>query len=731
MHLVVLCFLIVISMFFGFIIVVYYLDVVFGISYFKPFYGGVFYGYNFIGRYVTSELFIVFCYFWIFISFLLLFTQNYLSSTRGSNFELEKGKIATFALVFTWLILFFGYRFASHAYPMGWDTPVYIRYSKFLRQDFSFIFSIGKERWFVFLLIYLLQFLVRDINLLFALLPFVFWAVYAFGVFLLVFRISRNSVLSLLSTIFASSTFFTSRLYLDLVCNFIAWSFAILSFYVLSCISDEKSFRARYVLIFSTLSFFVMFSHIWTFFVITLISSIYIVVLSFNRREFKTPALLTFVFVYLPIVVVTVAIQGWKYVPWRWFMLFSESSRWQFVNRENWLILFFSIVGVFFIYFRARKNFARDGLLVIWYVVSSFLSIVGLYPHFYRFLFFIPTGIFAGYGAYYSVEYVYLLFAKSFSGDVLRRLYRYCLLFVFVIPVLLTSLPSAYIADHVARPSQVAMSQMEWVAANYGFNSSDVLVLVDRVVRPASGVGESDYYAWAASEIGKSYYSGTIFDLLQGFPRSRFASFLVERYYYGFDYPPSDLLRRDVLFLDKWYRMSSLEYAISEEVVDGIYRVLVKDVATLEAFLKNSSSFFLGDVSGLFRVVAGWGNFVWEVDNGSGCFGFWVSPVCRGAWFGVEVDLTREVGFRWGLTYVFLKVFGENVSGVFRVFIQVFDDYGEIAEREITDLLNGGYIIVPVVVPPDKAVWRVRLSLQSVATINKEFNFRIEYVALI
>ena len=32
--------------------------------------------------------------------------------------------------------------------------------------------------------------------------------------------------------------------------------------------------------------------------------------------------------------------------------------------------------------------------------------------------------------------------------------------------------------------------------------------------------------------------------------------------------------------------------------------------------------------------------------------GFWVSSVRSGAWFGVEVDLTREIGFRWGLTYV-------------------------------------------------------------------------------
>lgn len=36
--------------------------------------------------------------------------------------------------------------------------------------------------------------------------------------------------------------------------------------------------------------------------------------------------------------------------------------------------------------------------------------------------------------------------------------------------------------------------------------------------------------------------------------------------------------------------------------------------------------------------------------------GFWVSSVRSGAWFGVEVDLTCEIGFRRGLTYVVLKV---------------------------------------------------------------------------
>jgi len=718
-------------MFFGFTIVAYYLDAIFRVSYFKPLHGGVFYWYNFIGKYVTFELFITFCYFWIFVSFLFLFSLTSLNSIHENDFEPKKGKFVIFALIFLWLALFFSYRFSFHIYPMGWDTPVYIYYSKLLHQDFSFISSIRKERWFVFLLIYLLRSLIKDDNLLFSFLPFIFSVIYAFGVFLLVFRISRSNTLSLLSTLFASSMFFTSRLYLDLICNFVAWSLAIHSFYIILWISDKKSFHIRYVLILSVFSFFVMFSHIWTFFVVALISFLYVAVLTF-RRGFETPALLTFVIAYLPIVIITIVIQGWRYVPWKWLMLFRENVRWQFIDRENWLILFFSIIGVFFIFSRAKKDFAKEGLLVVWYVVSSSLSIVGLYPHFYRFLFFVPTGIFAGYGAYYSVKYVYLLLAKLLSEPNLRRLYRFCLFFIFVAPVLLTALPNAYIADHVARPSQVAMDQMAWVASNYGFNSSNVLVLIDRVLRPASGVGESDYYAWAASEIGRSYYSGTVLDLLQGFPRSKYASYLVERYYYGFYYPPGDLSQRDLLLLDQWYYMSSLEFAISEEIADGVYKILVKDLATLEQFLKNSSSFFLDNVSGLFRVVAGWDNFIWEVNNDSDDgFGFWVSPVRSNAWFGVEVDLTREIGFRWGLTYVILKLVGENVSGVFRVFIQIFDDYGKIAERDITELLSGDYIIVPVVVPRNRAIWRVRLSLQSVTATDKRFSFRIEYVALI
>lgn len=97
-------------------------------------------------------------------------------------------------------------------------------------------------------------------------------------------------------------------------------------------------------------------------------------------------------------------------------MSFKEGVRWQFVDRENWLVLFFSIIGVFFVFYRAKKDFAKEGLLVVWYIVSLFLSIVGIYPSFYRFLLFFPTGIFAGCGVYYSVKYTFSLRKSSPSS---------------------------------------------------------------------------------------------------------------------------------------------------------------------------------------------------------------------------------------------------------------------------------------------------------------------------
>jgi len=291
--------------------------------------------------------------------------------------------------------------------------------------------------------------------------------------------------------------------------------------------------------------------------------------------------------------------------------------------------------------------------------------------------------------------------------------------------ILLSAYPFSFIPDHVTRPSSLAMNQLTWIREKFGFNNDSIAVIVSRELAPATGEGISDYYEWAVATLGKVIYLGTLFDILQGFP----AVYNPLPNWKSVIRPPGHIYHRRILLPDCWYCLSPLELAVSKEIGPGIYEVLVKDLVSLEAFLCNSSSFFVDNTS-LFRVVAGWGNFVWEIDNESD-FGFWVSPVCSDAWFGVEVDLTREIGFRWGLTYVVLKVFGENVSGVFRVFVQVFDDYGEIAEREITDLLNGGYILVPVIVPSDKAVWRVRLSLQSLMATGRQFHFRIEYVALI
>ncbi len=591
-----------------------------------------------------------------------------------------------------------------------------------MHKEISFAQSLPTVRIFVILILFLASLFI-DLNELFLFLPLFLGLLYLVIIFYLLFEISKDIKFSLIGSIMNFATFFISRLFLDLICNIFAFLFGALSSYYLIKMRKSKSIFEKNLILYITLLFLMIFSHVWSIFIFFSIHVMYVLMVILLKHKNWRILLVKFAIVVCLLLSISIIINIWNYFPR--IYTFGVSLRWQFIDRENPLIIVFAIIGLLIVSIKARKS--DEILIVAWYLIPTVLVILNAYYYSYRIIAFIPTGILAGYGIYYVANFMAISFRK-WNANTRRNIILKLLLIIITLPILTLSLSNAYIADHVARPPQFAMVQMEWIRTKYGFNSSYVLVAINKILKPASGIGESNYYNWAESEVGYTIYSGTILDISQGFPRQKFGSYDVEYWYHGYDYPPKDLDRRDILLPDEWYRMSPLEYAISEEIGSGIYNVTVRDLATIERVLRNVSRFFFENTS-FFRVVAGWDNFYWDFENSSDC-SFWLRPACANAWFGVEVDLTDYIGFQWGFTYVILKVSG-NASGVFNVYIYVFDDYGVTASRNITAILTGRTVIIPVIVPANKAVWRVRLAFQSLVASPNYYHFTIKYLAIV
>ena len=72
-----------------------------------------------------------------------------------------------------------------------------------------------------------------------------------------------------------------------------------------------------------------------------------------------------------------------------------------------------------------------------------------------------------------------------------------------------------------------------------------------------------------------------------------------------------------------------------------------------------------------------------------------------------------------------------NTESAFKVYVRVYDDKSLICERNITEILDGGTVIIPIKIEPERLIYRLRIDYQSTMVSENYYEFEILYVALI
>ncbi|RLG58676.1 hypothetical protein DRN86_05380 [Candidatus Geothermarchaeota archaeon] len=496
--------------------------------------------------------------------------------------------------------------------------------------------------------------LFRDPLLLFVFMPIFFGGIFIFGIYLLMEKLFDARTAFYCAVMFSFS-FVYFRLYLDLVANFIAWAFVPYAFYAISELKKTKKYFSQWHALSMFLLFMILLSHVWggmIFLAIIILDSLFILLR--NYKQF----LRSYLILYMSLIVVLPAMLCFNPYVYTsllkaWHPFVSLDYQFQYVNRENLIILFLGVLGAWYII----KNFnSRNSIIFTWYAFVSFLLIICAYRYPYRLLLLFPTGILAGLGLQY------LETMKPIARFSFKNINIFSLLIV-VLTIASSLIPSpiaykyyqgSYLADHVATPSKEALDQLLWIRSHFGWNNSSVLFIIGKEVKPANNCGYSNFYYWTAALVGTNYFSGYLFDVLQGLPRRRFSAKFVEGYYGGYLVAP-DLSNLTVLFASEWYSLSALELAVCDEIGPGIYKLRTTNISEIFTVAKSVARAYSSNFTCGFSVVAGWGNYYWSYNLSDGVV-FYFSPAKAGEWLCLEFDLLDILGLHWGVHYLLFNI---------------------------------------------------------------------------
>jgi len=642
-------------------------------------------------------------------------------------------------------VAIFSYKYLIYPHAQGWDSPLYMYYTRLYVIKAQYVLM-SPVRILSQLVLIGFAIILRNVEHALIALNCIYAFIFLYATFLITYEITQDEIIAFWSVIFSGLSFCFYRLFLDLYCQYIAWSISLVA--ILFILKANKMESNKLVLKYSLLAGILLTSliviHPWTLLLVTIILlvtfivQVIVITIGNSNRYYILRILQSYVAIYIPVVVALFFFWEpvFQRIPFNEIGFFVHTKASVFAERENPLILMFSIAGIFKVLI-SKKFIEKDlgfyygnALLISWTFVLSFFILFEMFVVPYRLFILLPLGILSAIGFDATIKSIKKFSLRISSSLVFlvkkskKKITHILIVILLSLSLLVTSYPFSYISDHISRPKDDAMMQLEWIREKFGFENSSITVLINKELPTVTGEGECNECDWAIYEVGWVIYPGSLLEYLQGLPSWR--KYIFSRWQQII--PSSDYLKKIILLPNKWYRMSSLEYAISEEVGSGVYNVTVRDLATIEQVLRNVSRFFFENTS-FFRVVAGWDNFYWDFENSSDC-SFWLRPARANAWFAVEVDLTDYIGFQWGFTYVILKISGD-VGGVFNVYIYVFDDYGVIASRNITTILTGNTVIIPVIVSANKAVWRVRLAFQSLVASSNYYHFAIEYLALV
>lgn len=651
----------------------------------------------------------------LFLPVEIIIEKKGLTRVEFSELDLLKGRreIVIAALLAG---IFISFRYIIYPHPQGWDTAYYLYHLKKLVINFNYVFSLPRERVFTFLILYVINIIFINPNITIMITPIIFAMLFVIGVVSLVWELTGDHELGFYAGVISAVAFSTSRLFLDLYCNFIAWTFTMFALLYVARIVKRPEPSVKNLTIFSLFSFIIAFTHPWTLFVYLGILLVFILILfMFMRKE--AIDLITLLLVSL--IPTTIAALSQPNVAWTLIRsIFYSYIRYplQLSEREDPLIAFTALLGAFYI-LTIRKKTILHGIIIAWYITISFLFATGAYYHSYRLLNLMPIGILAAFGLrYLNVEVPKYMHDTSGRLGFIRRFLKYrskLLVTILLVIIVLTALPNSYLPDHTNRPNEYYMGQLKWISNHFGFENKSIIVLINKPIPMANYPLVGNYLDWAVSELGQVVYPGSLLDYIQHIEPS-----LVPQKPFYFPQIPN-YTPNLILIPDRWYVISHFELFFAREIPGtGIYIIYPEDIKNFRSVLCNISRLSLPILDVEFE---GLSHFNVTYINNVTYFSMNFTVLSKDSKLILDI-YTYPVIFN----YVILNISGPNIAGL-DITVSLWSNSTKIDEKKVNDYLevNNDSVYIPLLTysnPCNLIRFEIRSSSNAV---NKFYEFLI------
>ena len=417
------------------------------------------------------------------------------------------------SLILSWIVVW--KRFYAALSPQGFDTAAYIYHAELLDLGkYEYVFTTTKV--IPYIITYVIYRLCnRSLFLTGILLPFIFASIYTILTYISVNIATKDSLLSSLCALATPLSFFFIRLTYDLFGQTLGISLLILLLALVNRIIEDEiklgRINARSQVSLIVLVFAILFSHMHT--IIFLLPYLFLVTLyisylifTTHKKAFGKKAIFGVISFLIIIFWSFIMFHGeiywllWKVIPEE-FHLFSFSTKYWywFVRQEIALVWLLSIIGVLFM---AVERYEYSHIFLTWFLYIIVVTLITGYVQSYRFLLYIPLGIYSGAGLYYVLRKICLNVQnkkKKIIGAVLIN--------SLVITMFVGVLSKAYIPQYVYYPPEQSIEQLYYIRDTFGFENKSILVLVY--------TGYNGSYWWAYAIIGENIFLGSLEMLLK------------------------------------------------------------------------------------------------------------------------------------------------------------------------------------------------------------------------
>ncbi|MGQ4891995.1 MAG: hypothetical protein ACP6IP_05850 [Candidatus Njordarchaeia archaeon] len=610
---------------------------------------------------IKYDMYTIFLYAWLLYPIVKI--KNLGNKHKNNNIERDKideeinqklplkKKIMYYMMSYLIGSLIIAYRYIILPRPQGFDIPEYIYWAEqidIVPNTSGFIKTyIGRIISIIILKIFYL--ITRNYITAIILVTIFFAGIFTGGVYLLISEVEGEET-GVVAAVFTSFTFAFYRLYLDLIANQIAWS--LMPYALFAYIRSKRTDRiTMWQIITIVIIIIMLLAHVWSTAILVLVILFdSIIDLMKKREKVKTYSIYYLIIILGAIIISIVNITLLEYT----IMLIINSfyigaNKLMFVDRENIIIIILALVGIYK-FAKTQQGNRDENSIFFLYVILSIMLCISLFGYPYRISILIPLGALGSIGYTYIKQEL-----RRTKNFLIKTLYPKKFLIIIMILIVSFNPQFSFINDHVSIPSDTALEQLYWIRSHYGYNNTDIVILVNKIVKPINGIGWANPYMWLSAIVGDNYYSGTVLDYLQDLPRKTYYNRTVERYYRGYIKPAlKDNIK--ILIPSQWYCISEIEEVSTREITPGIYELIERNITKIMLMAEKFVKFKIKNIYEYTFPIAGWGNYNFTISAGNPGVDIKFDAINPNEWFGIEIEIGDFIGSVINITQLVIQI---------------------------------------------------------------------------